>query len=53
MSQTVEIWRACGIGFFVCMFTFGVGLGIGKTIGWNQCGRFLRPDLFPQKKRGR
>ncbi len=51
MDQTIEIWRACGIGFFAIMITFTIGLVIGKEIGWNQCGRFLRPNLFPPRKR--
>lgn len=53
MNQSVEIWRACGIGFFVCGFAFCIGAMVGKDIGWKQCGRFLRPDLYPRKKQER
>lgn len=46
---TIEIWRACGLGFIIFLAGFGVGGGIGKGIGWQQAVRFLRPDLARKK----
>ena len=43
MGQSIEIWRACGMGFFVCLGAFAVGLVIGKEIGWRQARDLFAP----------
>jgi len=40
MEHTIEIWRACGVGFVACMLAFGLGGLWGKKIGWDHARDF-------------
>ncbi len=49
MDQSIEIWRACGIGFFACVAAFSIGVLIGNERGWKRAKDLLAPRHLREK----